>query len=223
MTDVVACGTYTYHRGLNAECSLIHSAYWTNLPFSPVTAQFICSVLPCPSSPCLSILRSVRGLPPSLSISLAAHKTVIQTLLVVCGVRVRVQRAVIAAGWSQFVIRNADELLWSCTAVVLLFYCFTVVLLLYCCTAVVLLLYCCFTVVLLLYCCCSAVALLYCCCITVVLLFYCCTAVVLLLYCCCTVVLLLYCCCIVVLLLYRCTAVVLLLYCCCTADSCTWG
>ena len=109
MTDVASCGTCTYHRGLNAECSPIHSAYCTTLPSSPVTAQFICPVLPYPSSPCRSILLSARGWPPSLSISLAAHKTVIQTLLVVCGVRV--QRAVIAAGWSLFVIRNADGLL----------------------------------------------------------------------------------------------------------------
>ena len=79
------CGTYTYHGDLNAECSLIHSADCTSQSSSPVTAQFICPVLPYPSTPCLSILRWGRGWPPSLSISLAAHKTVIQTLLVVCG------------------------------------------------------------------------------------------------------------------------------------------
>jgi hypothetical protein len=46
MTDPAAGGTYTYHRGLNAECSPIHSADCTTLPSSHVTAQFICPVLP---------------------------------------------------------------------------------------------------------------------------------------------------------------------------------
>ena len=50
MTDVAACGTYTSHRGLNAECSLIHRAYCTNLPSSSVTAQFICRTLHPPVS-----------------------------------------------------------------------------------------------------------------------------------------------------------------------------
>ena len=121
--DVAARGTYTYHRGLNAECSLIHSADCTTLPASPVTAQFICPVLPYPSSPCLSILRSARGWPPSLSISLAAHKTVIQTLLVVCGgagasaARCNCGRIVAVR------YKECGWLLWSCTAVVLLLYC----------------------------------------------------------------------------------------------------
>jgi hypothetical protein len=121
---VAACGTYTYHRGLKAECSLIHSADCTTLPSSPVTAQFICPVLPYPSSPCLSILRSAWGWPPSLSISLAAHKTVIQTLLVVCGgagasaARCNCARIVavryMECGWTVM------KLYCCCTAVVLL-------------------------------------------------------------------------------------------------------
>ena len=147
MTDVAAYGTYTSHRRLNVECSPIHSANCITLPASPVTAQFVCPVLAYPSSPCLSILRSARGWPPSLSISLAAHKTVIQTLLVVrggasaarcnCGRMVAVRYE--ECGWIVM------ELYCCCTAVVLLLYC--------CCTSVVLLLYCsCTVVVLLLYC-----------------------------------------------------------------------